>query len=332
MPRRDHENVAVPHDDHTFRRAGSFGSLAVDYERFRPGYPSELFADVLVHVGSYAEQGVLDIGAGTGKASLPLATAGLQVTAVEPAPEMAAVLHRRARESGLDDRITIRIGTFESMEPTDGPFGLVVAAQSFHWTDPETRWRRLVDAMAPGGVAALLWNRWVLDGARHDLALVRRVYAEHHLDLVPDVDVQENEAWPANEISETRELTPPAEGTYTWTWELRAEAYRALLCTTSQYAVLPAGRRDRLLDDLAIVLGDGVTLRGWTELVLTRREVSQARARERDPWRGVTRPLTGASPRAALRGTAPCLRAAARRRRRSGDATSPRVARWNRSW
>jgi SAM-dependent methyltransferase len=269
---RHRHNPHVPHSEDMTRRAGSFGSVAESYERYRPTYPDTLIDDVLAHAGERARQGVLDIGAGTGKATLLVARAGFPVTALEPASEMAEVLRRRVDDAGLSGRVTVRVGAFESLTADDGPFGLVVAAQSFHWTDPETRWQRLVEVLAPGGTAALFWNRWRLDGAVHDHDALRRAYAEHGPDLAPDLDEIDQVAdWPRREILQAPDLVGLVESVYAWTWHLSTEDYLALLATTSQYSVLPADARGRLFDSLVVVLGDDVALQGSTLLSRMRR-------------------------------------------------------------
>lgn len=51
-------------------RALSFGVVAEAYERFRPGYPVELFDMVMAYAG-HPVRTALEIGAGTGKATHP---------------------------------------------------------------------------------------------------------------------------------------------------------------------------------------------------------------------------------------------------------------------
>ena len=55
----------------------------------------------------------------------------------------------------------------------DGAYGLVVAAQSFHRTDPDTRWARLVGPLAPDGAAAMFWTHWSLAPAANDVDGIR---------------------------------------------------------------------------------------------------------------------------------------------------------------
>jgi len=163
---------------------------------------------------------------------------------------------------------------FEALAEDDGPFGLVVAAQCFHRTDPDTRWQRLVDVLAPGAAAAMFWNRWALDASVHDLDAVKSLYDRHEPSLTPDIGDNNEAEWPRDEIVGTAELVDLVERTYPWTRELAALDYVALLGTTSQYSVLPEDARSGLFDDLRAALGDRVTLQGRTLLFQMRRSVA----------------------------------------------------------
>jgi len=56
-------------------RALSFGEIAEAYERFRAGYPVQLFDMVMAYAGQPART-ALEIGAGTGKATRLFAQRG----------------------------------------------------------------------------------------------------------------------------------------------------------------------------------------------------------------------------------------------------------------
>ncbi|MCI2417486.1 methyltransferase domain-containing protein [Saccharopolyspora sp. K220] len=72
----------------------TFNEDAERYDRSRPAYPVEMFNDLvaLAPLGSNAR--VLEIGCGTGQATLPLARLGCTVTAVELGANLADVARR----------------------------------------------------------------------------------------------------------------------------------------------------------------------------------------------------------------------------------------------
>lgn len=129
------------------QRALSFGAVAAAYERFRPGYPEELY-DVVVTYARAPIRTALEIGAGTGKATRLFAQHGILVTATEPDAAMRSEL--RQRVPAVTN--TVRAG-FEDLRPVES-YSLVYAAAAMHWTDPNDRWTRLAALLDPGGVFA----------------------------------------------------------------------------------------------------------------------------------------------------------------------------------
>src|SRR5690606_1374277 len=121
------------------QRSLSFGAIADQYDRHRPDYPLQLVDDV---VALLPGRQIVEIGAGTGKATALFAARGLAITAVEPDPAMANVL--RSRQSN----VRIEHGALESWTP-DRPFDGLISAQAWHWTDPQTRWQRAASALGP---------------------------------------------------------------------------------------------------------------------------------------------------------------------------------------
>lgn len=168
--------MSAPASAAEFDCARSFDAWAPDYDRYRPAYPDALFARIAAKLELPAQPSVVDLGAGTGRATLAMIERGWHVTAVDPGRPMLDVLRARAREAGLV------VATIEAHAEDTGineaSVDLVTAAQAFHWFDKE----RAVDEMArvvrPGGGVALFWNvrdesrsRFVAD--YHDLLQTR---------------------------------------------------------------------------------------------------------------------------------------------------------------
>jgi SAM-dependent methyltransferase len=137
-------------------RARSFDAFAGEYDRFRPGYPDELFEGIVVKLDLPMPPMVVDLGAGTGHASLAMAALGWRVTAVEPGKPMLDVLRARAANEGL--LLSTVQGTAEATGLDPASADLVTAAQAFHWFEMDAALTEIARILRPGGGVALFWN------------------------------------------------------------------------------------------------------------------------------------------------------------------------------
>jgi SAM-dependent methyltransferase len=216
-----------------------FGSAAESYERYRLGYPDEVVDRVLAYAGRPVAD-ALEVGAGTGKATRAFASHGVRVTAVEPDAEMCAVLSRETAAMP----VTVVQCRFE--EYVGERVDLVYAASAMHWTDEQTRWRRVHDLLVAGGVAAVFGRAMQL--ADEELAdavaeVERPLFADQPLRKDPDdglaasgffVDVE-------NHWVELESLLPRREVV-------------GYLSTVSAYLLLPLADRQALLQRVADLL------------------------------------------------------------------------------
>jgi SAM-dependent methyltransferase len=136
-----------------------FGEVAETYDRARPGYPSQLVDDVLAFAELGAPDRVLEVGCGTGKATVQFAPRGLHMLCIELNENMAAVARRNCERF---PRVTIETTAFEHCNLEPGGFGLLISAQAWHWMPPDARLGKAHRALAPDGVLAVFWNtvRW----------------------------------------------------------------------------------------------------------------------------------------------------------------------------
>jgi SAM-dependent methyltransferase len=132
-----------------------FNEVPELYDRVRPGYPDELFADLAALTGMDAGSSVLEVGCGTGQATRSLAALGCHVTAVEPGTAMAALARQRLVAFS---NVTVETSTFEEWDAASTCFDVLVAASAWHWVDPSVGWRRAHDVLRPGGWMAVLGN------------------------------------------------------------------------------------------------------------------------------------------------------------------------------
>ena len=98
---------------------------------------------------------VADVGAGTGILTGQLLARGLTVFAVEPNEAMRH--EAEARLGGCPGFVPVA-GTAEQTRLESGSVELVVAAQAFHWFDPERFRAECGRILKPSGMAGLVWN------------------------------------------------------------------------------------------------------------------------------------------------------------------------------
>lgn len=118
---------------------------------------------------------VLDIGGGTGGFAVRVAELGHRVQVVDPSPDALAALDRRARESGVADRVTGQQGELSSLLDVTGPASVdIVLCHGVLEVvdDSAAALATIAEVLRPGGVLSLLV-------AQRHAAVVARAMAGH---------------------------------------------------------------------------------------------------------------------------------------------------------
>jgi SAM-dependent methyltransferase len=250
----------------------SFDADVAGYERARPGYPDQLF-ELLERCGLGAGTRVLEIGPGTGQATLPLLDRGASVVAVEPGPAMAA----RLRERVAGRPCTVVVSDLETAHLT-GPFHLAVAATSFHWVDPVVGLDKLAGLVPSGGWLAVWWNVF-RDVGPHDAEfaallqpIARRFQtAERVVAITTALDEPARRA----EIERAGHFEVTATPRFDWSITHDGPSLRALFASFSDWSTLPEPDRSKALDDVGAIVDDhfggSITRTYSTKLYLARR-------------------------------------------------------------
>jgi len=137
-----------------------FSNRVENYIKYRPGYPKEILQMFRNEMGLVGSSVVADVGSGTGISARLFLENGNTVYGVEPNEAM-----RVAAEEFL-----MEFPGFISVDGTSAATGLdpasvdfVIAAQAFHWFDPETTGTEFRRILREGGHIALIWNERQLD-------------------------------------------------------------------------------------------------------------------------------------------------------------------------
>ena len=130
-----------------------FGSNPMGYSEIRPDYPEAFFDDLRECGALGVGTRILDVGAGSGLASIQLLRHGASfITMLEPDVRFSSLL------SAIKTGTNVVTSTLEEAALEPGAFDLVVVATAFHWLDPERRVSLLAKMLHKGGYVALMWN------------------------------------------------------------------------------------------------------------------------------------------------------------------------------
>jgi SAM-dependent methyltransferase len=253
--------------------ATSFDEDVANYDRARPRYPTELFERLERWCGMGAGTRVLEIGPGTGLATLPLLELGAEIVAVEPGHNMVAYLRRRVEGR----RCRVIESRFEDAS-VDGAFDLAVAGTSFHWVEPVAGIEKLARLLPCGAWLALFWNVHAhpgeVDEAWHAAltGVARRFGADQPSDgpIYPfDVDAR------TADITTGGHFEMVEHEIIGWTHIHDAESMRALFASFSNWSTIAEPDRTTALDEVAALVderfGGSITRTYSTALYVARR-------------------------------------------------------------
>ncbi|MCK9170530.1 MAG: class I SAM-dependent methyltransferase, partial [Treponema sp.] len=224
--------------DFQFNRQ-SFDAVSSEYTNARPDYDERLFQsiDTVRHFTSHSR--ILELGAGTGIATRQMADLWHpDITAVEPGENLIA--EARKRLAGYND-ITFYNTSFESYDSGNMLFDAVVSATSFHWLDPDTKYRKSSALLRDGGVLIVFWNYYGRDESAVS-GSIDRLYEKYGMSQ-PGIDMrmlqQEKIESRTREIRDNGYFDIIKEDFFTSRSTYTAARYISLLKTFSDHSRVP---------------------------------------------------------------------------------------------
>ncbi|TAK57443.1 MAG: class I SAM-dependent methyltransferase [Dehalococcoidia bacterium] len=240
----------MPRDDRTL-----FDTVAELYDRARPAYPAEVFDDVAELAGLREGAHVLEIGCGTGQATVPLARRGYRITAVELGANLAEVARRNL--AAYPD-VQVVAGAFEDWPLPDEPFDLAFAATAFHWLEAAPALRKIASALRPGGSVAILSGGHVAGGTSSFFVDVQECYERNMPGTPPGLRLTRAEDLPVGspEIDASGLFGPVQSRRYVWLREFTTQTYIDELGTYSSHLALDEEHRNPLLSCIRALIDD----------------------------------------------------------------------------
>jgi len=156
----------------------SFDIFANNYDDVRPGYPMPMYEDIQKICALSSSSSVVEIGAGSGIATVELAKNGCKIIGIEPGSSLVAIAKEKTKEFPNVEIVEAMFEDFESVEK----FNCLIALTSFHWISEQEKYKKAYDLLADNGYFAIVWNSFF----QSDSEATKEINALYH-EILPDV-------------------------------------------------------------------------------------------------------------------------------------------------
>jgi ubiquinone/menaquinone biosynthesis C-methylase UbiE len=253
-----------------------FDDVAEIYDEVRPGYPKQVFEDVIT-ISNIPKNGkILEICCGTGQATIPFAEHGYSIHCLEIGKNMVNIALKKFQKY---PNIKIENIAFEDWTSPNNTYDLVLAATAFHWIPSEIGYPKTVAVLKDTGYLIQLLNLHPSPYTKF-FERVQTIYDE----IVPEWKKPQNAHSSAdrikfeeNNIKNTGLFEKAIVKEYSWSTKFTAEQYIKLLNTFSDHRNLEENKRTLLFHKIYDLINEeygGVITRPYlTVLFATKKSV-----------------------------------------------------------
>lgn len=133
------------------------------YDEIRPSYPDKLIRDIISKTNLKLCDKLLEIGPGTGKATIQFAEKGFAIHGVEIGEDMAEIFRNKCTDY---PKVSIDVASFEDWScPGSEKYDMIYCAQAFHWLDTNIKYKKCYNLLKDNGYLVLFWYNPCEDGS-----------------------------------------------------------------------------------------------------------------------------------------------------------------------
>lgn len=152
------KNLQSEKDEYWKRESEMFNLAADYYDKFRPSYPVEIIDLLTRKTGISAGSNLMEIGAGSGKATELIKDSGYHICCIEPGKDLVAKGMIKFSDNPM---IKYECTRFENYDAAKNFYDVIFAAQAFHWVPQPIGYIKCAQALKDNGYLAPFWNMYI---------------------------------------------------------------------------------------------------------------------------------------------------------------------------
>lgn len=226
-----------------------FDEVARYYDHVRPGYPKEMYLDILEYSEINLKSRVLEIGCGTGQSTRYFAEMGYNITCIEPGSHLIKFSKNKFKNKS---NLKFIQSKFEDWKPKKAEFDLLYSGTAFHWVNPEVGYTKAASVLRSEGTLALFWNRHPTPYTDF-FKDVQEVYRRNVPEWEDPSKKASNEKWVETinqKINETGKFAGVDIKKYKWNKIYSSDDYLLLLDTYSDHHTLEPKKKLKFFTEI----------------------------------------------------------------------------------
>ncbi len=224
-----------------------FDQMADYYDKYRPGYPQDIIEVFLREAAIHPGDHLLEIGAGSGKATAQFCGKGLNITCIEPGARLTEIGQRRFPDEHFEFVAT----RFEDMQAEGKTYDSIFSAQAFHWIPKPEGYQKAAALLKESGALALIWNMYITfpNDADRELITLSQRYGGF-ADFVDEAECETRIAAIIKEIEESGCFSSPEVYRCLWRMEYTPEDYFGFVMTGNRFVQKSIEEKEQAKKDI----------------------------------------------------------------------------------
>lgn len=250
----------------------TFNTVYHEYDKWRPTYLRELYDDIFDIKEITPLSNVLEIGIGTGQATLPILETGCNLTAIELGDQLAEYVKEKYKKY---EKFNVKNIAFQDFECPSNSFDFIFSASAFHWIPEEIGYTKVFDMLKSGGIFARFANHPYKDKGRNEIHVAfEKIYAKYMPGSSIANEYNEENAKHRADLAVKYGFTDISYKLYYRTRSFTADEYTMLLGTYSDHIVIEESTRKKFFSEIRQAIYDNggiITIYDTIDLQIARK-------------------------------------------------------------